>query len=195
MKLIYKKKKGFSLLEILLVLAIAAAIVGAAFLIYQKVQTSNEIKKEINNIGTIRAGLTSLYGSVASPSANLYMNPVAINAKLIPDNMLTTTSGEIKSSWGPVYIGATYLDSGKLGFIIRYENVTNEVCAKLASAMANGFNEIKIAASNKGITGIPSGGGVAIKSSTVDFSIASATTSCKMYSSSEGQNQLMFGFL
>ena len=44
--------------------------------------------------------------------------------------------------------------SGKLGFIIRYENVTNEVCAKLASAMANGFNEIKIAASNKGITGI-----------------------------------------
>lgn len=195
MKIIYKKKKGFSLLEILLVLAIASAVVAAAFIIYPKVQVSNNIKKETNNIGTIRTGLTSLYASVATPSANLNMNQLVINAKIVPDNMLTATNGEILSSWGPVYVGASFLDSGKIGFIIRYENLTNEVCVKLLSAMANGFDEVKVASSNMGITGIPSGGGVIIKSATVDFSVANAATSCRSYSSSNGQNQLMFAFL
>lgn len=41
--LVKKHKKGFSLLEIILVLAIAAAIVVSAFIIYPKVQSYNRV--------------------------------------------------------------------------------------------------------------------------------------------------------
>ncbi|HCJ8469485.1 TPA: prepilin-type N-terminal cleavage/methylation domain-containing protein [Escherichia coli] len=54
LKLIKNKKcKGFSLLEILLVLAIAAALVIGAFIIYPKIQASVRVDAETKNLATI----------------------------------------------------------------------------------------------------------------------------------------------
>jgi prepilin-type N-terminal cleavage/methylation domain-containing protein len=52
-----KSKKGFSLLELLLVLGIIAALVVAAFIVYPKVQASQRSQAESNNIATIQAGV------------------------------------------------------------------------------------------------------------------------------------------
>jgi prepilin-type N-terminal cleavage/methylation domain-containing protein len=52
-----KSKKGFSLLELLLVLGIIAALVVAAFIVYPKVQASQRAQAESNNIATIQAGV------------------------------------------------------------------------------------------------------------------------------------------
>lgn len=43
-------KKGFSLLELLLVLGIIAALIVAAFIVYPKVQDSNRATTEAKNI-------------------------------------------------------------------------------------------------------------------------------------------------
>lgn len=89
-----KSKKGFSLLELLLVLGIIAALVVAAFIVYPKVQASQRAQAESNNIATIQAGVKALYTSASSFTG--LTNTVAVQAKIFPDNMLSGTGTATK---------------------------------------------------------------------------------------------------
>ncbi|EBY0373033.1 prepilin-type N-terminal cleavage/methylation domain-containing protein [Salmonella enterica subsp. enterica serovar Toulon] len=89
-----KSKKGFSLLELLLVLGIIAALVVAAFIVYPKVQASQRAQAESNNIATIQAGVKALYTSASSFTG--LTNTVAVQAKIFPDNMLSGTGNTAK---------------------------------------------------------------------------------------------------
>lgn len=63
-----KKGKGFSLLELLLVLGVIAALIVGAFIVYPKVRNSQSIDAEAKNIATIRSGILALYASQATIS-------------------------------------------------------------------------------------------------------------------------------
>ncbi|HBI4815104.1 TPA: prepilin-type N-terminal cleavage/methylation domain-containing protein [Salmonella enterica subsp. enterica serovar Pullorum] len=89
-----KSKKGFSLLELLLVLGIIAALVVAAFIVYPKVQASQRAQAESNNIATIQAGVKAFYTSASSFTG--LTNTVAVQAKIFPDNMLSGTGNAAK---------------------------------------------------------------------------------------------------
>jgi prepilin-type N-terminal cleavage/methylation domain-containing protein len=91
-----KSKKGFSLLELLLVLGIIAALVVAAFIVYPKVQASQRAQAESNNIATIQAGVKALYTSASSFTG--LTNSVAVQAKIFPDNMLSGSGSSAKPS-------------------------------------------------------------------------------------------------
>lgn len=73
--------KGFSLLEILLVLAIAAAVVIAAFIIYPKVTAEKTADSESKRVMMIAAAARSLYASKANYSGLTF--DVLKNADLI----------------------------------------------------------------------------------------------------------------
>ena len=89
-----KSKKGFSLLELLLVLGIIAALVVAAFIVYPKVQASQRAQAESNNIATIQAGVKALFTSASSFTG--LTNSVAVQAKIFPDNMLSGSGSAAK---------------------------------------------------------------------------------------------------
>ncbi|EKN3682209.1 TPA: prepilin-type N-terminal cleavage/methylation domain-containing protein [Yersinia enterocolitica] len=89
-----KSKKGFSLLELLLVLGIIAALVVAAFIVYPKVQASQRAQAESNNIATIQAGVKALYTSASSFTG--LTNIVAVQAKIFPDNILSGSGSAAK---------------------------------------------------------------------------------------------------
>lgn len=165
-----KHKKGFSLLELLLVLGIIAALVVGAFIVYPKVRSSQQAEQESKNIATIKANLLSLYAPVADVTG--VSNTVAINAQIFPDNMLvksgSTVSDVVNSFKGKVTINSTnYASMGKVFFNISYQNVPQEVCAKLVSAVSGTMDQITIA-------------GNTAKSdiSSVDFSPSTTTTLC-----------------
>ena len=80
-----KSKKGFSLLELLLVMGIIAALIVAAFIVYPKVQASQRSQAESNNIATIQAGVKSLYSSTSNYTG--LTTSVAIQSKIFPDNI------------------------------------------------------------------------------------------------------------
>lgn len=91
-----KYKKGFSLLEILLVLAIAAAIIISAFVIYPKIRSHNNIMNEIRNIGTAVAGTKQLYAGKANYEG---LNAVLlINAGVLPESLLVQGAW-VRNSW------------------------------------------------------------------------------------------------
>ncbi|WP_202195934.1 prepilin-type N-terminal cleavage/methylation domain-containing protein, partial [Pluralibacter gergoviae] len=56
-----KNNYGFSLLELLLVLGIIAALIVASFLLYPKVRDSRYVDIEAKHIGQIYASVKSVY--------------------------------------------------------------------------------------------------------------------------------------
>lgn len=138
-----KSKKGFSLLELLLVLGIIAALVVAAFIVYPKVQASQRAQAESNNIATIQAGVKALYTSASSFTG--LTNTVAVQAKIFPDNMLSGSG----SSASPVNafkdnVTLASVSTGPSGtagsaFTITYSNVPAAECTKIITAAAGNF--------------------------------------------------------
>lgn len=134
------KNKGFTLTEILLVLVIAAAIVISAFIIYPKVQSSQKVTAEINNISALTTGIRNLYGTQTSYS-NISAT-VVLNAGIVPDNMLPTNpglKGHMYNSWnGEVLVWSATkpgLKDGSL-FYIMYNGVPKKECIDLLTKIS-----------------------------------------------------------
>lgn len=138
-----KSKKSFSLLELLLVLGIVAALVVAAFIVYPKVQASQRAQAESNNIATIQAGVKALYTSASSFTG--LTNTVAVQAKIFPDNMLSGTGNTAKPTnafkGNVTLVAAATGPSSAAGssFTITYSNVPAAECVKIATAAAGNF--------------------------------------------------------
>ncbi len=145
-----KRRKGFSLLELLLVLGIIAALIVAAFIVYPKVRTSQIVDAEAKNIATIRSGILALYASQANITGNV-TNSVAINANIFPDNMLVKSGGTVtdvvNSFGGKVTLSTTnWVSFGKIVVNIRYDNVPKDVCVKLVTAVGSTMEMIQVGA-------------------------------------------------
>lgn len=134
-----KKRKGFSLLELLLVMGIIAALIVAAFIVYPKVRNAQAIDAEAKNIATIRSGILALYASQATVSGNL-SNSIAIQAKIFPDNMLVknpSPGNDIVNSFGGRVTLVTSAWYGKTLVTMQYNNVPTELCTKLITAVGS----------------------------------------------------------
>lgn len=146
-----KSKKGFSLLELLLVLGIIAALVVAAFIVYPKVQASQRAQAESNNIATIQAGVKALYTSASS--FDKLTNTVAVQAKIFPDNMLSGSGNNatpINAFKGAVTVASADTGPSKAtgsSFTIKYENVPASECTKIVTAAAGNFYQVGVGAS------------------------------------------------
>lgn len=140
-----RSKKGFSLLELLLVLGIIAALVVAAFIVYPKVQASQRAQAEANNIATIQAGVKALYTSASSFTG--LTTSVAVQAKIFPDNMLSVSGSDtaakpINAFKGDVLIASDSTGPSKTSgssFTITYKNVPAAECTKIITAAAGNF--------------------------------------------------------
>lgn len=160
-----RNKKGFSLLELLLVLGIIAALVVGAFIVYPKVQASQRAEAESKNIATIQAGVKALYTSASSYSG--LTNTVATNAKIFPDNMLNGTS-VINVFKGNVTLAtSTESPSGvaNSAFTITYANIPAAECTKIIAAAAGNFYVAKV-----GTTTVKAAGSI--------LDVAATTTAC-----------------
>ncbi|ECA3699875.1 prepilin-type N-terminal cleavage/methylation domain-containing protein [Salmonella enterica subsp. enterica serovar Muenchen] len=133
-----KSKKGFSLLELLLVLGIIAALVVAAFIVYPKVQASQRAQ----------AGVKALYTSASSFTG--LTNTVAVQAKIFPDNMLSGTGNAAKpinAFKGNVTLAAAATGPSSAAgssFTITYDNVPAAECVKITTAAAGNFYTAKV---------------------------------------------------
>ncbi len=171
-----RNKRGFSLLELLLVLGIIAALVVGAFIVYPKVQASQRAEAESKNIATIQAGVKSLYTSASSYSG--LTNTVAVGAKIFPDNMLigTGTSASVVNAFkGNVIVGVSNdSPSGaeNSSFSITYVGVPAAECAKIASAAAGNFYTVSVGTGTAAVTSgnIRKAGGV--------INVATAASAC-----------------
>lgn len=139
-----KNSKGFSLLELMLVLGIIAALVVSAFIVYPKVQDSRKASTEANNISSLYAGVKSLY--TGSSSYKGLDNTMAYKAKLFPDNLIVGNGTDFVHSYsGHVSVSSSSnTSSGQddSGFTIKYTLLPSAACSRIVSAVGHNFYEI-----------------------------------------------------
>lgn len=137
-------KKGFSLLELLLVLGIIAALIVAAFIVYPKVQDANRAAAEAKNISALMAGVKSLYSGQANYKG--LDDQVAYKAKIYPDNMVIGNGTNFVNSYsGTVSVEAsanTSTGEDDSGFRIKYTLLPTITCAKIITEVGSNFYEI-----------------------------------------------------
>ena len=144
-----RSQGGFSLIELLLVLAILAALAVAAFIVYPRVQAGRNASFEAQVLSSAQAGVKALF------TTNNYRNinkAAAFNAEIFPANMnLSTTS--IKNQWDgevdvtPSTSAGAAAASGTTPvryFRIVYPNVPADVCIRLAGAAVQNFGTVLV---------------------------------------------------
>lgn len=137
-----KKRKGFSLLEILLVLGIVAALIVTAFIVYKKVERSKRINNAINEILILKNATISAYasqGSYLGLSQNVIMND-------IPNNMISSDKNIVNIFGQTVGISGSWMTAagtGNSGFYIRY-TMDPDSCFQVVKNLTSSFNYIQV---------------------------------------------------
>lgn len=174
---------GFSLIELLLVLAIIAALAVAAFIVYPRVQAGRTAAHQAQILTAAQANIWALFPT------NNYRNlnkAVAYNAGIFPDYMnLSATS--IQNQWGgellitpatPHAAGEAMSATVVRYFRIVYPNVPTDVCIRMVGALANNFGTIRVSANNS-----EDGGGNRVQDlyseEKVEFNEANVALYCK----------------
>jgi len=142
-----RSQGGFSLIELLLVLAIIAALAVAAFIVYPRVQAGRNATYESQVLSSAQAGVKALF------TTNNYANvskAAAYNAEIFPANM-NISATDIQNQWaGAVNVepsdaaGATVSTPIARYFKITYPNVPADVCIRLAGAAVQNFGTVLV---------------------------------------------------
>ena len=133
------KNKGFSLVEVLLVLGFAAVLIAGAFLAYSSVKGSSAVNSEAQALATMVAGTKSLFAS--SPGYDDISAEVLINAGIVPENHINADRTGIVHHLGGTTqqirvrtAGNASSDIKSFGFDYRF--VPENKCAKFVTAIA-----------------------------------------------------------
>lgn len=146
MKLKLGNKKGFTLVEILLVVGFIAIASIGIYVVYAKVNAGGQANAEARNLDVIRAGIKNLYGANKNYES---INAQVVNqAGITPDSMNRQTT-IVNTFGGSVEVAPTSLGAGNNnGFLITYNNVPSDVCAKLAPTAGAQFDTLTVGTEN-----------------------------------------------
>jgi len=140
------KSKGFTLIEILLVVGFIALAGIGVYIVYDKVTTSQAVNTENRNVDTIRAGAKNIYAGAKDYTG--ISQAVLANAKVVPDSMLTTSgtppSTTINSSFGGTIAVAPVAFNGGTNnaFTLTFSAVPADVCSRFVTTAAASFNKV-----------------------------------------------------
>lgn len=168
--ILFMKNKGFSLVELLLVLGVIAVILVGAFVVYPQVRDKHRATTEASNIITIQTSVRNIFASRFGNYAGLGNGRagndlgIANQARVFPASMNGgnySKDVKILSAWGqPVTVWHRPAITTPFGsfpdkrtFGILYEKVPSSVCVHLAPALAGeGFLSLEIGKIEVGAT-------------------------------------------
>ena len=172
-----KQQRGFSLVELLLVLGVLAILLVAAFVVFPQVRDRNQANAEVTNLTTIKANVSNLYASRGGNYTGL-TNTVAINARVYPSGMISAAVGSnpaaAVASWGGAV--TTEAATNPRRFQVTYNGVPPGVCLGLVSGAAGNYEQITV-----GSTPVITNGTAATESSAggrFDPAAAAGTAAC-----------------
>lgn len=128
------KNKGFSLVELLIVLAIILIISVAAFFIYKNVSQKSDLNKEVEHLSLIKSSLDSIQRLDKTTLDADFFKSIEISS----DN-----KGDIYDTWkSPIAISKSANSS--LFYDISYSNMNKYNCINLSNEFKNIFQKITI---------------------------------------------------
>ena len=148
---------GFSLIELLLVLTVIAALAVAAFIVFPLVQASRAASYQSQLLASAKASTQALF---TSQDYRRLITSVAVDSKFFPDAMLDTTAKTITNQWGGVVTMSWQTAAGAAAptnnaaanatparfFSVIYQDVPANVCAKLVAGVSSSYGAIYVGA-------------------------------------------------
>tara|TARA_B100002019_G_C21269523_1_gene601359 strand:- start:803 stop:1447 length:645 start_codon:yes stop_codon:yes gene_type:complete len=141
-KINQNKKQGVTLVEVLIVLAIAAVIIAGALVLYGNLQRNSAVNEETTNLSAMFQNIDNFF---RRGSTGALTNVEALTAGFIPGGMLVTdetaVDGIENSFGGRVIINGqaatptTSLTNAK-AFEVAYTRVPQEACVNLVQGQA-----------------------------------------------------------
>lgn len=153
--------RGFSLVELLLVLGVIALLLVAAFVVYPQVRDRNQANTELTNIRAIQTGVRSVFagkgGNYEGLGRGRSVNDrgIANQARLFPVGMNGgdySQNAPITSSWGgqvwvwrnPVVTTPKGTIPWGFSFGILYQNLPPNVCVHLLPSLVGEFHSVRL---------------------------------------------------
>lgn len=142
-----KNKKGFTLVEILLVVGFIALAGIGIYTVYAKVQMSNAALNEGKNLDTLRAGVKSLYGGTQNYAT--LTNIVLNNARVTPESMRAVPYNSGDATITNTFGGAVSVLPLSLGgtnnlFAVTYPKVPGAICSRLVTGAGTAWDQITV---------------------------------------------------
>lgn len=156
------KAGGFSLIELLLVLAVLVGLIVGGFVLYQQNAEGVRSDQAQKQLLGLRSGIARLY---TTPTYTGISAATIINAGQAPSNMVNGTN--LQAPWGgAVTVAAANWNGGTdNAFTITFANVPRSECNTMASAVQNSFVGVTV-------------GTTVIKNATTQFNSGTLATAC-----------------
>lgn len=136
-------KKGFTLLETILVLATALIIIAGVFRIYYPSNENAKINKAVSDLAVLKTGIENLV--MADRDVDL-SNGIVLMSKIAPDTMISNS--KLLSPWkGDVVVSKHPGTKGD--FDISYKGLPKSNCVKFIAQASKVFNTISSSAGKK----------------------------------------------
>lgn len=134
---IYRNAKGFTLVELMIVIVLGALIIAVAIAAAPRIKAYIQANKDLEAIPEIAANVQSQYA--LKPNYATLTNTIVNSYKLVPDDM-NGGGGTITNRYGGVVtIAPATVSVANDSFTISYGNVPSLVCLKLVPQLAPQF--------------------------------------------------------
>ncbi len=159
-----KKAKGFSLIELMLVLVVLVVLIGGAYVLFNTLSQGAKSDQAQKNLMGLQAGVKRM--CTRAGQCPTLAAATVISAGQAPSDMINGTN--LQSPWGGA---VTVVATGDLGgtdnaFDYTFNAVPKSECNTFVSAVQNNFGKITI-------------GGTAVKDVGTPFVLATAVTQCE----------------
>ncbi|HCB1742758.1 TPA: type 4 pilus major pilin [Klebsiella pneumoniae] len=122
-------KKGFSLIELLLVLAVATGVVAATFYGYGKVQAHNKVNRATHDLASISKAMNAI---MTTRPTIAEANTMLTSSNALPSSMTDRTGSFVNAYGGKLTI--TPHNGSDDFYDVSYYNVPPDACIELVSA-------------------------------------------------------------
>lgn len=147
-----RTSQGYTLIELLIVLAVMAALIIGAFYLYPKVQASRTANAQSVILQSFQASMKSLF---INGDYQKVTNLVTTQAGMWTDQMEgATPSANITTEWGSLVTVAPATASGGVPaagvpaqyFKVTYPGVPSDVCQKLVPSLTGSWEKVTVGA-------------------------------------------------
>jgi major structural subunit of bundle-forming pilus len=149
-----RRKRGVTLIEAAMVLAILAVIIAGIMIFYTNADGSRKTSATVSELGAIQQGIRSLYSGQATFTG--LSDTVLINTEALPSKMISGTT--IRHSHnGTVTVAAANAGGGTAsGFSVQMTNVPSDACSRMVTQdLGRGLYSVEVGGTTRSIAGTP----------------------------------------